>query len=408
MARSLALWALLSTLVLTTLGANPWTVEVIALSEEANGLLDLVHQKAEEYAHTFVADQNRLTYLNKKSEKMVSEEWETEVARQWASHTLPPPNVDNGQKFETPHLIEYTKTPYHKELADLLLFSEEALGWYRMRQDYDALILVDVQPLDRFERIIIRTFETTATGLMDRLVEERSYHQIEEDLASALLGWAGAGTLSALVLEGGPAALMASLDGESVDHKAAIITVAGVHQLALEGPSHVGRLREISLLPAQITLVDGALESLANPPLSIFSNSGEVAWFVQGVNAGSSIQLELNEPAYPLSILATKQGFADQMINLQSPPNKVLQVSMIGSPSIAAPLLERQQRAFYKQLRNTILFFGAHVATVALSKTLGLESQVWQAAQVATSAAALVSAIALGGEMASYGQAYGL
>ena len=79
-------------------------------------------------------------------------------------------------------------------------------------------------------------------------------------------------------------------------------------------------------------------------------------------------------------------------------------VTMEGRTALTAALLDREQEDFYKQLRKTILLFGAYVATIALANTPALEHQFWQVGQVASGAVAMVNLVALMAQLAAYGR----
>ena len=85
-------------------------------------------------------------------------------------------------------------------------------------------------------------------------------------------------------------------------------------------------------------------------------------------------------------------------------PGQEVLVTMEGRTALTASLLDREQKDFYKQLRKTILLFGAYVATIALGNTPALDHQFWQVGPVASGAVAMVNLVALMAQLAAYGR----
>lgn len=408
MTRRRVLWALLLTVIVSPLASADWHVAIISMSERSDLILEQTLEAAILYG-------GRLSLTEERAEQLRAREAQAaQAAADGERHALYAARDEKGlaaykaagtAKGEPPTHIAYTTVAYSADLARLLRAEAEGVRWYMERDGLDALLLIDVQGLDEFDRVICTAVEGEASILLDRLVTKGAWYELVDELNAALLAYSGAGSTAALRVSGGPLLLSISLDGvEQATGERLFIRSGGEVSLTLSSPSHLEVHETIDLEPGTVTTVEAVLERFVEKPVTFRSQSGRVDWFIDGQLKGSDLSLTIEKPQYPLSVLMVKEGFTDQEIGLVHDPGRDVAVTMEGRTALTAALLDREQEDFYKQLRKTILLFGAYVATIALANTPALEHQFWQVGQVASGAVAMVNLVALMAQLAAYGR----
>lgn len=406
MARRLVLWTLLLTTILGALGAEDWRVAIISLSPKADLVLPLITNSAERFGAILTPTVARQAHYQEKIGREVEAAYREERSRLYAAGDA---EAIRGLKRESigtvelPTTITYTTMAYERERADLLASQEGARTWYQTREGFDALITLSVQEIDSFDRVVCTIVEGGSQPVIDRLVERGAFHLLADSFDEALLGFSGAMDRAALLVEGGPPSMRIAIDGvpQTMGQRLFILPPSPL-MLSLSSPSHQGREMALSLKAGRVTTIDGTLEEVRGGPVTVRSESGAVQWFVDGISFGTSISLGLDSVTFPLTILATKRGFAPMQLALLSEGEGEVTFMMEGEPMRSTALLEREQEDFYKALRSTILLFGAYVATLALGNTAGLESGFWPIAQVASGALAAVNLVSLFAHLATY------
>ncbi len=408
MTRRLVLWAVLLTVIVSPLASADWQVAIISLSERSDLILKQTLEAATQYGRQFTLTEERAQHLATRAERGAQATADREIHALYASRdekALAAYTVAGRADEETPSQISYTTVPYSPQLTRLLRSSSEGVRWYREREGLDGLLLIDVQSLDEFDRVICTAVEEEASILLDRLVTKGAWYELSDALDAVLLTYSGAHTTAALLITGGPLLLTISLDGvEQKTGERLFIRKSGEVSLTLSSPSHLAVERTIDLHSGTITTVEAVLEHQAERPVTFRSQSGRVDWFIDGQLRGCDLSLTIEKPQYPLSVLMVKEGFTDQEIGLVHDPGQEVLVTMEGRTALTASLLDREQKDFYKQLRKTILLFGAYVATIALGNTPALDHQFWQVGQVASGAVAMVNLVALMAQLAAYGR----
>jgi len=404
--RRLVLWALLLTTTVGVLAAEEWRVQIIALNPRADLLLVTASDAATAYGCQLVLTQARLIHWQARRDQ------EAKTLTDQARHDLYAAGDEKAlasvvgrepSPGELPTCITYTATPYSPSLTHLVRFGGEAVSWYREREGLDGLILLDVQRFDDFDRVVCTAVEEGSVTLLDRLVPSGSFHELEEELAAAFLGYGSAHTKSALLVTDGPLSLTITLDGVvQKPGERLFILDPGTIDLVIAAPSHTGREELLLLEEGRVTRFDATLDTVAEEAVTVRSQSGRVSWFVNGIVMDANLSLTIEEPVYPLSILATKEGFVNQEIGLAHAPAEDLVITMVGEKSLSSASLKGEQEDFYKELRKTILLFGAYVATVALGSAPALEHPFWQVGQVASGGVALVNLVSLVAQLATY------
>lgn len=407
MARRLLLWALLLlTTAVGSLSADEWRVAIVAMSPRSELILEQTYRTALQWAGRLVATPKRLEERTRRQEQAEQEAADRALHARYASGDGKAPagkDETPAASAQVPDHITYTTVSYTPTLTRLLRSGDDAVRWYREREGLDGLLLIDVQSLDDFERVVYTAVEGERTTLLDRLVTKGAFHELADDLGAALLSYSGAHTLAALLVAGGPLSLSIRLDG--VEQKAGerlfILNAAPV-SLTLSAPSYREQQQTVSLAPDAVTTIEAALTPIEEGPITVRSKSGSVDWFVDGQKQGTGLSLTIEHPTFPLSLLAAKEGFASREIGLVQAPGEELAITMEGRGSLSSAVLDREQQDFYKQLRKTILLFAAYVATIALSNTTALAHPFWQVGQVASGAVAMVNAVALAAQLAAY------
>ncbi|MDX9915347.1 MAG: hypothetical protein RBS49_05590 [Sphaerochaeta sp.] len=406
MTRRLVLWALLLTTTVGVLAAEDWRVQIIALNPRADLLLDTTGDVATAYGCQLALSEARLLRWQARRDqaaKTLADQARHALYAAGDERALAQVVGHETSPGELPTCIAYTAMPYSPSLARLVRSGDEAVSWYMEREGLDSLILLDVQRFDDFDRVVCTAVEEGSVILLDRLVPSGSFHELEEELSAAFLGYSSAHTKSALLVTDGPLSLTITLDGvvQKPGERLFILAPGTIH-LAIAAPSHTEREELLHLEEGRVTRFDATLDKVAEEAVTVRSQSGRVSWFVNGVLMDANLSLTIEEPVYPLSILATKEGFANQEIGLAHAPAGDLVITMAGEKSLSPASLKQEQEDFYKQLRKTILLFGAYVAAVALGSAPALEHPFWQVGQVASGGVALVNLVLLVAQLATY------
>lgn len=408
MARRCVLSALLLAIAVTSLAAGDWQVAIISLSERSDLMLEETLEAAVLYARELTLTEERLQLYEERqalAAQQTSDQARHDLYAASDGKGLASFKATEVPYEEPPSHIAYTTIAYSPQLVRLLRSGSEATRWYMEREGLDGLLLIDVQVIDDFDRVICTAVEGGRSVLLDRLVTKGALYELLDELEAALLTYSGAGSNAALLITGGPLLLTISLDGVAQRAGQRLFILSGGElTLTLSSPSHQEVQHTLTLAPGTVTTIDATLARREEGPLTIRSLSGRVHWSVDGEEQGSSLSLTIGNPGYPLSAVARKEGFADQEIALVHDPGREVVITMEGQAALSSSLLEREQEDFYKQLRKTILLFGAYVATIALGNTTALNHQFWQVGQVASGAVAMVNLVALMAQLAAYGR----
>lgn len=305
---------------------------------------------------------------------------------------------------EIPQVLacKYIIEPYDSDLSLLLRSGEQALDWYKKRQQYDALYLMQSQKLGDFERVRIEFVSTSREVVLDRLVQYGAYQSIIQELETQIFKMMNAPALSALMIEKGIDSFSVLVDGAKIPVESSpLFLESGEHGLVVSAPGYNDQSISVRLEPGEIRRLTFALTKVQHPDLQIHGRSGVATWFVDGKEIGTGLSISLADPTYPLVLTGTKEGFSNRVLLLDK-PTQALNVELKNVLLSDEVLLLDSQKDFYKRLRNTILLFGSYVGCTALSKMFATTNAIWQVGAVGTSSIALVSTVALVMELASY------
>jgi hypothetical protein len=303
------------------------------------------------------------------------------------------------------HSIVYQSLDRNPALSPVIEAGTEGMEWYCGNAGLDGLLAVSSEPMDRFDRLVVRFFSMATkeeTILLDRLVLEQEPERTELQLAVSMLAAFGYGDLVPVKLEGMPGGLSVTSDGESLAiSRSRLFLSPGVHLLALSAFGYGDKTVSVTVPEDGTATVDASLDPVLYEGLALSSLSGNVAWYVDGEAMGTSTGLYLDSYSLPFSVLATKDGFLPQAVLSTQEVSEIvfdLQPSWMEDKTLS----RTTQKDFYAGLRQSIFMFGLYVACTTLSVTNGLESQLWQPLLVTTSGLALVASITTIKNLASY------
>lgn len=412
MARRRALLTLLLMVVIPlAVGAQSKTtyrVGIVMLDPKLEGLADVAAASATAYGSTlYLTDLEQQAMLQEFQDSLEQERlaslhaaYQAQDAKKLAASL----QMEQTDFPEVPKTLrcEYVRTDYDSKVSELLRLDEQALQWYRKREQFDALLLLQSQKLGDLERVRIEFASHSRTLLLDTLVQYGSYQSLNEILDTQIFKYMSSSLLSALVLENGGTAFSVYIDdAKKAVTDSPLFLVKGEHVLLITAPGYESQQLVINLEGGQIRRFSFALAKVKHPDLHLQSESGIVHWFVNGRDMGTALSISLADPTYPLVLNATKEGFANRLVLLDKPTSS-LHLTLNPAFLSDEAILVDSQKDFYKRLRNTILLFGAYVGCTALSQTFESTNPLWQVGMVGTSSLALVSAVALVMELASY------
>lgn len=408
-------YALLTLLMLTVFplvvvaAASPtFRVGLVALDPKLEGLSEVVETAARTYGRFIFLDAQRkqAVFEQQESSLLKADALQLHGAYQDQDAKKLASIAKNEQAFpdEIPEnlVCEYSIEAYDGDVSLLLRSDEEAFAWYKERQQYDALFLLQSQNLGDFERVRIEFVSTSRTVVLDRLVQYGAYQSLVQELEAQIFKVMAAPTLSALVFEKGIASFSILVDGAKIPvDSSPLFLESGNHELSISAAGYTNQNLSVRLEPGEIRRMTFALTKVQHPDLYIQGRSGSVTWFVDGKERGTSLSISLADPTYPLVLTGTKKGFSNRILQLDK-PTRSLTVQLKNELLSDEVLLLDSQKDFYKRLRNTILLFGAYVGCASLSKMYDTSNALWQVGLVGTSSIALVSSVALVMELASY------
>jgi hypothetical protein len=401
MARRLSVVLLFTLAFLLPCAASEFLVAVIPLSEEASPLAQRVEESALRWGGMITETESRLQQWETRVAREHSREQALAIDRSYRSKAAGA--VENTPELEgLPSQAAYTLLGPDTSRTALLESGDEGRQWYLHHRGYDALLLVGSERLDPFVRLWITAYDGEMTTLLDTLVQEPTTGLSLRTLEEAVLGWSTAGTAAGLVIEGGPSTLAVSLDNQQVEQiRSPIITGEGEHLVRLSAVMHHSREHTLTLAGGKIVELSAQLEEEVQPAITLVSKTGAVTWSHDGRSEGPSLWFTVEKPAYPTVIIASKEGFGDHLISLAQSPLSPVEVSLTPMSLHSKEYIDASQRDFYKQLRTTILLFGAYVGTLALSNTT--QSPLYSSAQIVTSSLAMVSGVSLIAALGAYG-----
>lgn len=299
--------------------------------------------------------------------------------------------------------VNYTLEKFDEDKAQAFALSDDALTWFANVQSYDALLLVWHQALDEVERVQVVWYlplQHSRKTILDKVVVASSYRTLQDDLDDAIFSLVSNNEVGAVRIHDAPSGYSVSVDGVPMQGPVLFLS-AGVHEFVFSEPNHEDKIMKLQVENGRIVLVQPDMLPLSNSPLFLASRSGSASWFANGISLGTAPYVSIEDPVFPLLLSLTKEGFASKTVQLSNKTEQQI-VAMQPQALSSKSILQKGQRDFYKQLRNTILMFGISIGVSTLSKTYAAGSTFWQPALIATSSLTLVSSLATINELASY------
>lgn len=410
MARRSALLTLLLVLLFPLFGvekAGPsFRVGIVSLDAGLEGMAEVVAASAKAYGpRIHLTDRQHQVLVEKQNLSLKKERIEALHAAYLKQDAASVAQLQQEQVFEEISRIldcEYTVEPYQIELATLLRSGDDALDWYLQHSQYNGLLILQSQAMGELNRIRVEFLFIERMPLLDRLVQYGSYRNLSKELDAQLFGLLGSPDQGALCFEQANTAFTVFVDGfEHAIPDNPLFLSSGEHELVFASPGYEDKRMTVTVEAKAIHCISVSLTKIQHPALQVSSQSGIATWFADGRLLGTGLSISLLEPSYPMMLSATKEGFENRILQLDT-PLETLQVSFNPEEFSNEVLVLDSQRDFYKRLRNTILVFGAYVGCIALSKTYQTGNPLWQVGMVATSSLALVGSVALVMELASY------
>nr|WP_319474813.1 hypothetical protein [uncultured Sphaerochaeta sp.] len=393
-------------------GTMSFSIGIVPLDARLDTLTDMVGNVAKRYgSHIF---------LDKDEKMLLLEQWEKDAQIQRNSELGKAYNLLDQEKIQQIFNTEHQATPldfdslpvtYHLEqfdqnLASALQASDDALAWFCSKNTFDALFLLDSEELAGFQRIRIQYYHPKLTEkktLSDSLVQNSYFQPLEEPLEKALFALASKGNLGIITLNDIPPGLAVSIDGKPAELlDTTLILSPGPHILGLNAPGYQSMEMEIVSKADVIQPFQFSFEEVTFPSLVVHSETAKVNWFLDGKPLGEQLSISLSDPTYPMVLTLNREGFAQRVVHLDSPPYKELTVTLNAKELAYPSLRDDAQKDFYKRLRNTILWFGTYIGCAVLSQMYATDNPLWQVGLVGTSSVALVSSIAMAVDFLSY------
>ncbi len=320
-------------------------------------------------------------------------------------------SADRALSLVASRLTHYRPTHSYRTVAantsrtELLRSGGEARAWFSEREGYSELLLVSLEPFDRFERLQLCYGRSSGEleTLLDTLIPFGVLSEATLSIDSALCSLGEESDQGALLIHDAPGFVTVSVDGTALHAQVPTLLSAGEYTVCFDSLG----CSEVHITAGKITHLHAPQRAAESEPLLLRSGSGAVFWSVGTEVHSYGTALKIEEPVYPLSIGITKEDYMPHLLTVHEPVADEVRVQLQSALPEAQRLLERQQQDFYKGLRNTILLFGAYV-TSALFAQNNTDTPLWQVAEVATGALSLVQAIVAVSHLASYGQAGGL
>lgn len=412
MARRLAtlalFWVLLWPLQLWAEPVSTYRIGVVVLDPKLERVGSLVVDTGSTYGKVVAMDAWRIdsfrTDLQLKAERLADEQHLKAYKAKDTSALL---NVSVGSIGDLPSRMDavYSLVPYESAFRQLAT-EDEALLWLRRYLGYDELLVLRAEELGSLVRITLEGFTQSRKLLLNRLTPQYELQAIiGEELGTILLSHAGDLSLGALRLVSDLPVLKLQINGKMVEERVVLLE-KGTYELTFEADGYQRKSEQIEVEASKIKTLSVELDKLALSDAVLYSLGGVGTWYIDGRAVGSSLSITLGQVDYPVVAIFSKPGFSDTLVQLEKPKASV---SVTPSPLALDQdnLLLDQQKDFYKRLRNTILWFGAYIGAFTLSNTLLKDSPLWQTAMIGTSSLAIVSALALVSEGASYAQQAG-
>ncbi|NCC90010.1 MAG: hypothetical protein EOM01_06630 [Spirochaetia bacterium] len=407
---------LLLVLFCAPLAAEPETtfrIGIVSLGEQNQALSELVFTTASRYGSTLFPASSHVRLLELKRARAEQKLWEEEVHKAYELHDLDALNRLNREKMTVDDLslgpsipVSYTLVPYDEHLSLALAKSVQARDWLLSKENWDGLLLLRSESMDRFERIRIEFSPSNQQEpqlLLDRLVEGGRYQELAQPLGEAIFSLVSQDKQSVLALSDELLRFSLEVDGkEQVSRQGLLFLSPGTHSLVFRSASYEPIALTVDLKSGAVQEVGATLRPLTHPPLVVHSYDGVGTWVLEGNVVAQAASISLSVPSYPLMLTFEKEGFSRRIVQLERPVGTSLSISSLSQELDDSLLIKDTQKDFYKRLRNTILLFGAYVGSLSLSKTVGIDNPLWQVGMVGTSSVALVSAAALVMEMARY------
>ncbi len=418
MGRHLALIVLCATMLLcvSPLFANeethPYSVGIVSLDEGIASLSDLVASVSSQYGKRCFLGKEEIAY---RREQFRLEKERIRIENLKRAYTAyDEDRVEELQAFpaeqdEEPDpscVVHYSEVPYDQNLAKAFKASDEAISWFADREGYDALILLSCESLSDFQRVRVLWY-VQATGekfsLIDSLVKNAYYLELEEPLSQAIFASTAKGKLGLFSLSEIPPGLSVSVDGNQVDLIDSFLFLPpSTYSLSLEAPGYEPVSLEVISKANTIQYLEFSFKEAHFPPSLLHSANGNVSWYVNGKSKGEGLSLSLADPTYPLVVTLEGESFSQRVVHLDSPMDEELTIALQSARASEPSLQKDAQKDFYKRLRNTILWFSSYIGCTVLSQMYATGNPLWQVGMVATSSFALVSSVAMVSDFLSY------
>lgn len=129
---------------------------------------------------------------------------------------------------------------------------------------------------------------------------------------------------------------------------------SGTHYLLIKGNNIENYILKVISEKNNINTISKIGNTLKRGPLTLYSDVGQVNWFVNGLDLGITNSLVLDNPLIPSVILLKKNNFSNQLFSLNKPlefKNFNLSPSWMDTTTV----FEKKQSDFYQGLLNYIL-----------------------------------------------------
>lgn len=378
-------------------------VGIFALQDDSNSLLQLVREAGSTYADQFIVPSDEYgqhlfekwnIILELSRLKSISSAYasKSEKDLEKAKEAILAPAFSQQNRLS----VIYEEIPYHEGYAKLLNNFSDSRSWYASQNNLDALLLLKKTKIASNDRIRLYwydVFSDTTTMIFDKVSLTTDFSEMQEEVGSALLTRTVGKEYGLLVFDNYNSSLVVEANGEPLPVKGSqAVLPTGEHLVSLSRDGYTPRQVQLDILPNAITHIGTTLQHSDLGDIHFSSSMGRVNWYVDGDFLENRCDLSLNASLLPLVVVAQKEGFASKTLQVHKAA-KEIEVSLKPEWMTQALLIQEEQRAFYKSLRNTMLVFGLYVASSTLSSTFDMGNPLWQPLQIATSGFALVSTL---------------
>lgn len=386
---------------------QPYTIGIISLKSGLETLASLVQTSASQFAGTLYVSEKEQTLVEQlKFEAAQSVEAE-KLHAAYEKH-VPVQNPEQPVVTGSDTLqVSYTQVTYDENLAAAVQTGDTAaMDWLARRNGHIGLLILDTESFDSLLRVKVSSYlvgMNKTVLLLDELVQYANYPELAPTLDQALFSSSSNKRMSVVQFTELPVAASIIIDGQEhalVNKR--VFLEPGKHGLQILAPGYKPVSEDVVLQGGRIHQLALQLTPITYPSVNLFSTSGTVDWIQEGKLVGQGSHLTLIDPTYPIVLTVLKDGFAKRIIHLPSASSEQMRVSLRPVFFSDPTILQEGQKDFYKRLRNTILLFGAYVGCSTFSGMVASDQNLWQVGLTATSAVALVSALAGAGNLARY------